>query len=715
LQNSFRIGELHRVEPSLNSVTGPAGTTRLEPKVMQVLVCLAAHAGEVVSKEQLLRAVWPDTFVGDDVLTRCVSELRRVFNDDVKEPRFIQTIPKGGYRLVAAVEIDAVRTASAALGTASPGVPALAVRRKSWQHVWSTRVGVTVVVVSVVVWFYPDRSRFAQLWRARSVPSDSPVKIVPFTRLPGEERQPAFSPDGSRIAFSWNGGTGRNVDVYVKLLAAPTILRLTDHPGRDFAPVWSPDGQYVAFVTDSLREKSVQVVSALGGASRKIAEGHWENAGWTHLDWSPDGRFLAIVDKTAFAQPYAIHLIAYETLERRQLTHPSPQYNDYRVAFSPDGTMLAFVRRTRSSFAVSDLYVVPVSGGTPRRLTFDNTRITDLAWTADGRAILFASARAGEQTVWKVAVKGGTPERLGIADGAVEIALRGGRLAYSRVSIDASVWKLIADSTAEKLSFDEMFPSTAFDAGAQFSPDGSKIVFMSARSGSAEIWLSDAGGGNLVQLSSFGGHAGTPRWPPDSRQIAFDARPEGHSDIYIVPFAGGSPRRLTTDPADDVVPSWSRDGRWLYFASNRSGEWQVWKMPSTGGPARQVTSGGGFAAFESPDGRKVYYSQFDSPGLWELQGAGGPEIRILDVPRAGYWGYWAPVRHGIYFVQAHGESQEALAFFDFARRQTRVIAELRGHAVMFEPGLAVSADEQSFLYVQMDRVEADISIVDGVR
>ncbi len=107
MQNGFRIGELHHVEPSLNSVTGPAGTTRLEPKVMQVLVCLAAQAGQVVPKERLMRTVWPDTFVGDDVLTRCISELRRVFGDDVKEPRFIQTIPKSGYRLIAGVSSNA--------------------------------------------------------------------------------------------------------------------------------------------------------------------------------------------------------------------------------------------------------------------------------------------------------------------------------------------------------------------------------------------------------------------------------------------------------------------------------------------------------------------------------------------------------------------------------------------------------------------------------
>ena len=94
LQNGFHVGDSHRVEPSLNSVTGPAGTIRLEPKVMQVLVLLAAHAGQVVAKERLIQTVWPDVFVTDDVLTRAISELRRVFGDDAKEPRFIETIPK---------------------------------------------------------------------------------------------------------------------------------------------------------------------------------------------------------------------------------------------------------------------------------------------------------------------------------------------------------------------------------------------------------------------------------------------------------------------------------------------------------------------------------------------------------------------------------------------------------------------------------------------
>lgn len=103
MAGGFRVAEW-AVEPQLNNLERNGQAVRLEPKVMQVLVCLAEHQGELVTKQQLIGAVWADTFVTDDVLTRCISELRKALNDDPKQPRFIETIPKGGYRLIAHVQ-----------------------------------------------------------------------------------------------------------------------------------------------------------------------------------------------------------------------------------------------------------------------------------------------------------------------------------------------------------------------------------------------------------------------------------------------------------------------------------------------------------------------------------------------------------------------------------------------------------------------------------
>lgn len=106
MQGDFQVGEW-TVAPKLNSLSMNGKTVRVEPKVMQVLVCLADSA-DVVAKEKLMRTVWTDTFVTDDVLTRSISELRKVFDDDPRNPRYIQTIPKGGYRLLIPVQPAAV-------------------------------------------------------------------------------------------------------------------------------------------------------------------------------------------------------------------------------------------------------------------------------------------------------------------------------------------------------------------------------------------------------------------------------------------------------------------------------------------------------------------------------------------------------------------------------------------------------------------------------
>jgi DNA-binding winged helix-turn-helix (wHTH) protein/TolB-like protein/Tfp pilus assembly protein PilF len=200
LQNAFRIGESHHVEPSLNSVTGPAGTVRLEPKVMQVLVLLAAHAGQVVAKERLMATVWPDAFVTDDVLTRAISELRRVFGDDPRESRFIQTIPKSGYRLIARVLLSGADQEIAAPGqpvhleTVAAGDDRVMAplskagqtsahdqtRWRSWKiGLWAISLAAVIVVGVVVLnWLRADRQ----------VPRVT-IAVLPFEHLGGPERE----------------------------------------------------------------------------------------------------------------------------------------------------------------------------------------------------------------------------------------------------------------------------------------------------------------------------------------------------------------------------------------------------------------------------------------------------------------------------------------------------------------------------------------------
>jgi Tol biopolymer transport system component len=275
-----------------------------------------------------------------------------------------------------------------------------------------------------------------------------------------------------------------------------------------------------------------------------------------------------------------------------------------------------------------------------------------------------------------------------------------------------------------------LISSSKSDSAPQYSPDGKRITFSSDRSGSFELWACEADGSKPVQLTDFSGQAGAPFdpsthpaaiWSPDGRQIAFDASPDGNADIFVISGEGGRPRRLTEDPAEDNAPSWSRDGRWIYFGSNRSGRMEIWKMPSDGGEARQVTKGGGSVAYESMDGKFLYYTRGRNvAGIWRVPVAGGEEgeeTLVLDIHKAGYWRAWTLVEEGIYFLTAENLARPAIEFFRFSTGRVTEVAVL---TTPFRPwtnpqGLSVSADGRWILYAQADREDMDIMLVENFR
>src|SRR5439155_3301043 len=194
--------------------------------------------------------------------------------------------------------------------------------------------------------------------RARS--PRATARATPLTSYPGRQEDPALSPDGKQVAFSWDGEKGENFDIYVKLVDAGTPLRLTTNPARDASPAWSPDGRHIAFLRYSETGPDVFMVPALGGTERKL--GHIADVLFGYLAWSPDGRFLAAPDRSNSKETTGIYFLSLETGEKRRLTSPPTGFHgDYAPAFSPGGEFLAFVRY--HSVNSGDIYVAPLGSG----------------------------------------------------------------------------------------------------------------------------------------------------------------------------------------------------------------------------------------------------------------------------------------------------------------------------------------------------------------
>ena len=180
MEGDFQVGRW-LIQPKLNSVTANGITAHVEPKAMQVLVYLAGHAGDVMPKERIIQAVWADTFVTDDVLTRAISELRKAFEDDPHEPRVIQTIPKGGYRLIAAVEPVAPVSPSREGGTA---------RTPPLQR-WVLVLAALTLSVLAGLGVYLVRQRLARQEKAQA--GKIMLVVLPFDNLSGDPEQEYFS------------------------------------------------------------------------------------------------------------------------------------------------------------------------------------------------------------------------------------------------------------------------------------------------------------------------------------------------------------------------------------------------------------------------------------------------------------------------------------------------------------------------------------------
>ena len=572
-------------------------------------------------------------------------------------------------------------------------------------------------------------------WRRPAGTPLTAMTAVPLTTYPGIEDFPTFSPDGTQVAFTWNGPRRDNFDLYVKLVGpGPPPLRLTTDAATESSPAWSPDGRYIAFLRDlSGGRFAIMLTAPLGGPQRTLAEISSPFAALGSIAWSPDGRAVAAPDRDTPGGPSAIFLFSIEDGVRRRLTSPAGQgADDYAPAFSPDGGTLAFVRAGANG-ARGDLMVVPLSAGPPaaaepRVLMSHPYLIFGVTWTADGREVIAVpgiGVRSGGLV--RVAADGSAPPEPiafpGDENASPAISRQGERLAYTRGTIeDRNVWRLDLSEVSGRPAPPEPFiASTRTDDSAQFSPDGSRIAFYSYRTGTSEIWVSDADGTNAVQLTTLGGVAcGTPRWSPDGAAIAFDASPDGHWDILVIAAGGGAPRRLTRAPSSDAVPSWSHDGAWIYFTSDRSGEREIWKLPASGGDAVQVTRRGGFAALESPDGTALYYtkSEAGTEGLWKQPFPDGEEEQVLDAVVATR--AFAITGDGIYFITgATSDStyfvrrtvSDTLQFHSFRTRRRVVLANVDNPWFY----LSVSPGGRTILYSQNDQANNDLMLVESFR
>jgi Tol biopolymer transport system component/DNA-binding winged helix-turn-helix (wHTH) protein len=705
----------YRLDVAGRMLTREGQIVPLPPKTFELLLLMAERPGRAFSRHELMAALWPDTVVEEANLTYQVSILRKALGE--AGTSWVETVPKHGYRFTADVKRSPGTTSAAPVTTMAPSVsaPSTGVTRTAWV------IAAAALLVSAAAWLFLSRGERGETERPTS------AVAVPLTAYPGYENAPTLSPDGSQVAFSWNGPGQDNYDIYIKLVGPGPALRLTTDPGRDDTPAWSPDGRLIAFLRfTSEGTADFIVVPALGGAERRVATAipafsRFTSPTMPNLNWSPDGRWLAFGRfgrGVHEAKERGIWLIAVDGSERRRLTDSL----DIAPSFSPDGRYLAFIRfgATRSVH-VLPLASAMTAAAAPRRVSPEMVWVLGLAWVPDGRALVFSSSgHLGLSRLQRVSlgpdrlVPLGMPEPLPFGEQSRAVTVSAtGRLVYSAQVRDSNIWKVSLDGPP-RLAAAPLPGSTFDDHVPDYSPDGKRIAFSSTRSGVEDLWISDADGSNPVQVTTFGGaQCSNAHWSPDGRTVLFASRRDGPGDLYLLRPDSGEQRRITDHASDENEPRWSRDGGTIFFVSNRTGRYEGFKMPAAGGEAVRVTPNGGMTPAESPDGRFLYYAKdAGSPtSIWRIPIGGGEETKIAD--GLSYSTNFVVAERGLYFLAVGGAPHDtSIDFYEFATgKRTRLLVVGK----QWWYGMALAPDQRSLLISTVDSAGSNLMVVDRIQ
>lgn len=724
----FRFG-VFEADPASGELWKNARRVRVQELPFRLLVLLLEQAGTVVSREELRKVLWPaDTFVEfDQGLNTAVKKLREALGDSADSPRFVETIPRKGYRFIAEVSVFP-----------HPAVPAE--RHPTWRPVPARLLTALFVAGSLAL----VAAGVAVYLKTRYV--EAPPWPRTLTSYPGVEIEPAFSPEGDSVAFSWSADGLEPFHISVKRPGVDRPVQLTAATSDDVSPSWSPDGRLIAFCRYRSNSASqVVVIPATGGLETQVASIHVLPGSQPRpfLTWTPDSKSLVLSDLDEGVPAPAsgsvgpprqvttasLFLVSLETGGKKRLSFPAlGSAGDSAPAFSPDGRRLAFTRSSR--LGIGDVYVVSVSRdflpvGEPQRLTSTFGFATSPAWTPDGQEIVFATGLYWKypqipSRLWRVSASGRTPPvPLPFAsDSAVFPAIsRRGLLVFTQGILDTNIWRVELNARGEPVESSAkcVICSTRYDGIPRFSPDGKRIVFISDRSGSREVWTAGADGSNQSALTSMrAAVTGSPNYSADGSRVVFDSNKGGKYEIYSVSATGGTPRTLITGPGDNAVASYSHDGRWIYFTSNRTGTFQIWKMTADGGAPVQITKNGGRVAFESSDGHFLYYAttvrEAKPNAIWRVPVEGGDELQLI--PSAIPFSFGLG-RDGIYFNPSlTAEGAQSIEYFSFADRSAKRLMYVERPAGR---GISVSPDGRWLLFTRDDQVGADLMIVDRIR
>jgi Tol biopolymer transport system component len=644
---------------------------KLTGQPFQVLTILLEQPGEVVPRDELQKRLWPDTFVDvDHNLNTAINKIREVLGDSAESPRFVETLPRRGYRFLAPVEGN--RTTEVPVGSG--------VRQESrmpWLRLTSILFVVLVLLAAVGFFIYR---------RLQSPASLAQRTLTRLTLDDGLQIGATWSPDGRFIAYSSN--RAGKFDIWVQQVSGGDPVQITKGPGHNWQPDWSPDGKLIAYRSEN-GEGGLFVVPALGGEGleRRIAPfGYYPR-------WSPDSsQILFQTTPLAVANRFYIAKLSGSPPQEVLRGLFPDSVGLVSAAWHPDGKRITAWAWDSELAPMPTFWTAPIYGGTairteipvelmrqvgevgPRRAWY--TTDFKFSWAPSGKAIYFERTSRAARNIWRMSVDPGTLtagaiERLTTGPGLdteFSLSADGKELAFTSESRRIRAWLFPFDAARGQVS-GSGHPVTSPGTDAwqpSLSRDGKMLAFSGNRGDNnlvlRETSLSDGREVPIMADDLYSRYY--PQWSPDGKYLAYTREePSGEGRLMMWSRQSRLEEPLTTSSRTDVH-DWSGDGKWLLTSqeNSTSGHSEVWLLPVASRPnaeaaAQKVTSSPVYSLFQchfSPDDRWIIFEAWRKESgestLYVIATTGGPWIRITDGKHWDDKPRWSPDGKTIYFV-----------------------------------------------------------------
>jgi Tol biopolymer transport system component len=692
----------------------------LTPKVFQTLLVLVENHDRVISKDELFHIIWPDQFVEESNLSQNISVLRKVLGEATSDKKYIATFPGRGYRFIEPVILNRCSEGNhngdclseVAVNEAMAKTPYLVnASSPSHDHSWAN-LGRLKYLVALFYGLFIFCSGII-LYKATPFLKPQAIfggseEVKTFSRMDGASYQPSWSMDGKRLAFVYSNRDNAHSFIYVQSINDIQAHRVAYGTGIYSSPVWSPDGRFLAYLHMQPNFAEIVIFDITSGTTRQLTTlfPHRYGLNCRHLDWSPDGRFLVVDDKSVESEPLSLYLTYISNGNKVRLTYPSMDIiGDVAPRISPDGTQVAFVRYKYQ--LQRDVYVVSINGGEPRRLTEPSALVSDVGWETN-HSLVFSAKRNDTFRLWRLDLRSPhaqwklassmiseLPLQFSIARGSHQVAFSAYRpnlniwtVDISRKPILVTDWKPVIHTLGE-------------DVEPSVSRDGTKLAFRSDVSGRMQIWVSRIDGSDPFKVDTGTFIPAEYCWSPDSKSIVFSTILT--HGLYGVSLSGEhTVRKLTTFLSH---PSYSSDGKWLFARTHLS----IYRIPIRGGAVEKVAEQGGKPIAQSKDGRYLYFGQGRMAStIARIDLSTGRQDIVVHSLMPGYSESWALTSRGIIFL-GEQSGRPVIMFFDIKTdREQRISDFIGGLPPVGLSGFAISPDQHHLFVVRADPAFASI-------